>query len=504
MAQSATEPRREDAPGEPGGSSGGQSTEALKRYFEHLFANSRDMMNLFSLTQGKVVMLNQAAEDSTGYSLDELARTPVDAMYPPEERGRLAIAFERLRQTGYSSDKLRMYARNGELRDIWTRSYVVQHQPEAICLVHTLDVTEENRKRERELRNARLASLGQSSATLAHELKNALQSMQFSLGTLRTQMDEQSLTRAAGSLQRVERAVAHMDDVITGIEKAARNSVPAGGHVSLASAIENAVMLMSNYLEAKSVEVTTHFAEAIPPIWCDRTQLEQILIVLIKNAAQAMATRPVRKLHIALSHDPDRARIEVSDTGGGLAPEIEARIFEAFATTKPVGVGMGLGLSTAKQLAENQALDLTFRTRPGDGTTFAVDVPIERGLKETTEFGPLASKVVLVVGDDAGLLEPVASDLTQAGARVLVATSAQEASQLLRVHAVQALLCDDAMYPVSARAFVRTVRESYRGPVCLLADAHASREAPVVGMDFVIPKPVRPDTVIEVLRTLMD
>ncbi len=501
MAWDATQPSREDALV----SAAPQTAEELKRYFEHLFANSRDMMNLFSLTHGKIIMLNKAAEESTGYSMNELSRLPVEALYPSEELPTLEIAFEQLRQTGYSSNKLRMYARSGELRDIWARAYVIQREPEAICLVHTIDMTEENRKRERELRDAKLATLGQSSATLAHELKNALQSMQFSLGTLRSQLGERELGRSASSLARVERAVAHMDEVIAAIEKTARGSSTGAAYVSLASAVENALLLMAGYLDAHAVEVATSFPPSIPPVWCDRTQVEQILIVLIKNAAQAMASRRTRKLHIALICAGEQLRIEVSDTGGGLAPEMQARVFEAFATTKPVGLGMGLGLATAKQLAMNQGFDLTFQSEPGVGATFALELAIAGNPARSSDDAQLAGRVVLVVAEDPAVLGPASSTLIDAGARVLVATSTAEGLQLLRVHSVEAVVCDDGMYPVRGREFVLAARKSYRGPVCLITDQREPGEAAgaVTGVDLVVTKPVQTDALVKVVRTLV-
>lgn len=478
-----------------------EATETLKRYFEHLFANSRDIMNLFSLTQGKIIMLNRAAEEATGYTAEELSRVSIDAIYPSEEHSKLALAFERLRRTGYSSDKLRMYTRNGEQCDIWTRSYVIQHEPEVVCLVHTIDVTEENRKRERELRNAKLATLGESSATLAHELKNALQSMQFSLGALRNQICKSEIERAEVTLARIERAVAHMDDVIAGVENSARNAHTGASDVSLPGAIQNTLQLLHGYLDAKGIEVTAQFDSSLPLVWCDRTQLEQILIVLIKNAAQAMASRPTRQLRISVAKLDGRVRAELEDSGGGIPPEIEARLFTAFVTTKPAGLGTGLGLATAKQLALKNGIELTFDSRAGHGTTFALECPIRLEVPLSAE-APLGGRVVLVVGDEPAMLEAVGGALREAAARVLVATSAAEGIQLLRVHTMEVVICDDAMYPVGGQAFVREARCIYTGPVCLVVnDAVGLVRRP--GVDAVLEKPLSPEKLVATLRALV-
>ncbi len=466
--------------------------EELKLYFTHLFTNSRDMMNLFSLTQGRVIMLNTAAEQCTGYTLAELAELPIETLYPASEMPKLALAFDRLRATGYSSEKLAMYVKSGELRDIWTRSYVIQNEPECVCLVHTIDVTEENRKQERELRNARLATLGESSATMAHELKNALQSMQFNLAALRGRLADDPTSRTQTVLKRLERAASHMDDVISGIQKFARGSKHSGAYISLPSSVDAALTLMEGYIRTKGVQTSCAFEPSLPAVWSDRAQVEQILVILIKNAVQAMDGRAERRLRISVSSQPhDGARIDIDDTGGGLSEEILPRVFESFATTKPVGVGIGLGLATAKQLAANNGIDLTFQSTAGVGATFSLSFPVSRAVERDPTLGSeLAGRTILLVGDDASVLDHVTAALLQAGARTLVATSASEATQLLRVHSVEAVVCDESMYPVDAKAFLTTARTVYRGPVCLLAEPRSSGMVEGLSVSCVIWKPI--------------
>ncbi|MDB4974949.1 MAG: diguanylate cyclase/phosphodiesterase [Myxococcaceae bacterium] len=481
-----------------------ESIETLKRYFEHVFANSRDIMNLFSLTQGRVMMLNAEAERATGYSLPELQDLPVAALYPAEEHAKLQVAFEKLRDTGFSSDKLCMYARNGELRDIWTRSYIVQRVPETICIVHTIDITDENRKRERELRDAKLATLGQASATLAHELKNALQSMQFSLSTLRGQLTESGLGRAAGSLARLERAASHMDDVITGIEKSTVRTMTGAAYISVPAAVQNAVLLMRGYLTAKGIECSSQFEGALPLVWCDQAQLEQILVVLIKNAAQAMASRDLRKLSISICNEGAGLRLDVTDTGGGLPADIQPRLFEAFSTTKPLGLGHGLGLATAKQLALDNELEMSFATQPGVGTTFSLGFRSGSETDARRDSTLLGGRVVLVLSDDPALIAQSQNELKEAGARTLFASSAAEGIQLLRVHSISAIICDDAMYPVNGRQFVAQARELYRGPVCLVVNNRADYPPNMlVGVDSVISKPVLTRDLVVLLDALL-
>lgn len=472
--------------------------EDLKLYFTHLFANSRDMMNLFSLTQGRIIMLNTAAEQCTGYTLAELSELPIERLYPPAELPKLALAFDRLRTTGYSSERLAMYVKGGELRDIWTRSYVIQKEPEWVCLVHTIDVTEDNRKQERELRNARLATLGESSATMAHELKNALQSMQFNLAFLRTRLADDTSPRTQTVLKRLERAASHMDDVISGIQKFARGSKHSSAYISLPSSVQAALTLMDGYIRTKGVQVTCDVEPALPVVWSDRAQVEQILVILIKNAVQAMDGRAERRLRVSVSSGPkDCARIDLADTGGGLPAEMLSRVFESFATTKPVGVGIGLGLATAKQLASNNGIELSFESVAGVGATFSLTFSVMRlGERDSSPGSEVAGRTILLVGDDAAVLDAATAALLEGGARTLVATSASEATQILRVHSVEVVVCDDAMYPVDAKAFLAAARSIYSGPVCLLAEPQRAGLVEGLSVSCVVWKPIRAQEII--------
>jgi CheY-like chemotaxis protein len=233
--------------------------------------------------------------------------------------------------------------------------------------------------------------------------------------------------------------------------------------------------------------------------------VEQILIVLIKNAAQAMASREQRRLSISARRLGERVRVEVADTGGGMLAEIERRVFKAFATTKPLGVGMGLGLANARQLARANGIELSFASTRGVGTTFALEFDTA-GVRagDRNGEGSLSGRILLVVGDEPECLERTRSILENAGAQALVATSQADAVQLLRVHSVEAIVCDDAMYPVRGREFAAQMRDIYRGPICLLAAPEASDALESSSaVDAIIAKPLDAQALVESLNTLV-
>ena len=103
------------------------------------------------------------------------------------------------------------------------------------------------------------------------------------------------------------------------------------------------------------------------------TQLNQVVLNLLVNAAQAIDARG--RITISTGCEADRVWFEVADTGGGIEPEVLERIFEPFYTTKPVGQGTGLGLSISYGIVQKHHGSINVTTQPGQGTTFRVSLP---------------------------------------------------------------------------------------------------------------------------------
>jgi len=123
------------------------------------------------------------------------------------------------------------------------------------------------------------------------------------------------------------------------------------------------------------INLETHLATGIPPVLGASNQLEMALINLIVNAAQAMNGRDTRELRLVTEAGDGVARIRVSDTGPGIPPPLQAKVFEPFVTTKPEGQGTGLGLSTVLMIVEDHGGRIELETGPEKGTTFTITLP---------------------------------------------------------------------------------------------------------------------------------
>jgi signal transduction histidine kinase len=136
--------------------------------------------------------------------------------------------------------------------------------------------------------------------------------------------------------------------------------------------------LKKNY-DFKQIEIKRHYDLTLSLVKCDKTEIEQVVLNLIKNAAQAMSSAAIPAPAITLrTHcEHNYACIEVSDNGPGMDAKTSKRVFEPFFTTKEVGIGTGLGLSVSYFIiTEQHKGTLSVTSKPGEGTCFVICLPL--------------------------------------------------------------------------------------------------------------------------------
>ncbi|GEM_PF-3206273 len=200
----------------------------------------------------------------------------------------------------------------------------------------------------------------------------------------------------------------------------------------------------------------------------DPSQMEQVIMNLVVNARDALPRGGT--ITVATRNLGASVAFTISDTGAGMEPRVLARIFEPFYTTKGVGRGTGLGLSTALGIVEQSGGTLEVRSRPGEGTTFTVTLPVVSSAlaqtPETVEALPATgTETLLVAEDDEGVRSLTAHHLTAAGYKVLEAPDAAEALRLLDTlsEPVHLLLTDVVMPGMGGRELAEAVRARVPG-----------------------------------------
>jgi two-component system cell cycle sensor histidine kinase/response regulator CckA len=194
----------------------------------------------------------------------------------------------------------------------------------------------------------------------------------------------------------------------------------------------------------------------------DPSQLEQIVMNLVVNARDAM-TEPGR-VSVSISATADRVLLSVADSGCGMAPEIAARVFDPYFTTKEVGKGTGLGLATVHGIVQHAHGDIEIDSNVGVGTVFRISLP-------TTDIAP-ASEVsivipvdqrgrILVVDDDEHVRRVAERILRRSGYEVRTAASGPEALAEVRRSSFDLLLTDMVMPGMTGRELARVVASEY-------------------------------------------
>ena len=240
------------------------------------------------------------------------------------------------------------------------------------------------RARTRELRDAqeglvqaaKLAALGQMSAALAHEISQPLTAQRMQLASLRLLLDQDRIDAARQALGPLEQMLTRMAALTAHLKTFARKS-PAGvrERLDLARVLEQALQLLETPLRTAGVHL--HLQVTQPAyVRGDAIRLEQVLINLVRNALDAMASAPTKQMHIALHLQGEQWQLSIADSGGGIASEHIDHLFDPFFTTKPIGEGLGLGLAVSLAIAHEHGGQLSVENL-AHGARFTLALPLD-------------------------------------------------------------------------------------------------------------------------------
>lgn len=227
-------------------------------------------------------------------------------------------------------------------------------------------------ERGRAMLNAKLASIGELAAGIAHEINNPLAIIEGQMSLLDRHMNEPE--KWAQRSASIKKSVSRISHIVKGLKHYSRtNTAQVRKLESLAHIISESLVLTEWKAKKFSVAVTVEL-NTVEMIHCDPIEIEQVLVNLINNGIEAVKDEPVRELKIELTKDNNNLVVRVIDSGPGLSAETEEKMFDPFFTTKPVGEGTGLGLSIAKGIVDNHGASLCLN-RHNPGTCFEIRFP---------------------------------------------------------------------------------------------------------------------------------
>lgn len=221
----------------------------------------------------------------------------------------------------------------------------------------------------------KLAVIGQLSAGIAHELNQPLAALRTLSANAARFMERGDLTTAAGNLERIGVLVDNMGRITSQLKGFARKSSGRIVPVPVRPALENALFLLDGRLRKAGVTVALNLPDGDLSALCEPNRLEQVLVNLIGNAADAMDGQTAAALEIGAVRHGGRVVISVRDHGPGIGADAAAHLFEPFFTTKEQGVGLGLGLPISAGIIRDFGGNLDGANHPGGGAVFTVDLP---------------------------------------------------------------------------------------------------------------------------------
>jgi PAS domain S-box-containing protein len=359
-------------------------------WFRHLLESAPDALLLID-SQGKILLVNRQAELVFGFARDELIGKPVEHLVP------LALRHTHVQQRDqyFAQPRVRpMHAtqglhglhKDGHEIPVEISLSPVQGPNGTVVACAVRDVTDRLRaeqllkQRHDELAHVtRLATVGELATGLAHELNQPLYSIsnyargclrRLSAGSLPPERLREILEEIAGEADRAAK-------IIRRLRRMVQKREPVRKPLSLNHAIHEACSLSNPELKRHGATIVRHLDSKLPRVMADEIQIQQVMINLLRNAAEAMRDTPAdeRVIRVAAgSADAGFLRVDVTDAGCGIPEQDLEKVFDAFHTTRSSGMGMGLAIS--RSIVEVHGGRIWAANNPKRGATFSFTLPL--------------------------------------------------------------------------------------------------------------------------------
>jgi signal transduction histidine kinase/CheY-like chemotaxis protein len=361
--------------------------------------------------------------------------------------------------------------------------------------------------------DARIKAIGELAASAAHDLNNL-----SGIALLAVGVGLRSPAEAFDALPRIERANRAIGDLVARLQRIARP--PSGDAANLQQVIEDVVIMTTPALREQSIEVDVELSP-VPLVRCDGVLIHQIVLNLLINAIDALSGVPAegRRITIRVRDDDGVVRLTVADTGPGIAPEVLARLFEAYITTKGSGhLGLGLAASHASLMQfgghiegrnappGGALFEVTLVAAPPGGTTESKAWIRPHARAPVTEGSGRAR--ILAVDDDPDVMEIICHYLKPLGYEVFTATDPAQAIEAATSQVFDLVLCDLGLPKQSGLDVCVSLRQAgYRGKLVLMTgwDTQAlSTDQRAAECDLLLKKPFRGTELIQVIDSLLE
>ena len=236
------------------------------------------------------------------------------------------------------------------------------------------DVTDRAELEQRLVQADKLSSIGLLAAGVAHEVNTPLAVISTYAQMLAKQVADD--TQKSVILDKIAKQTFRASEIVNSLLNFSRTSSSAFGEVKLNRVIQETLSLLEHQLQKTGIQVHTDFDPELGPIHGNAGKLQQVFLNLILNARDAMRTGGA--LEVRTWQEGSRARVEVADSGTGIAPEHLHRVYDPFFTTKPARQGTGLGLAVTYGIIQEHGGSIEVSNRPGGGAQFRIELPLAK------------------------------------------------------------------------------------------------------------------------------
>jgi len=347
--------------------------------------------------KGKLLIFNDAAVEVSGYSVDEaLNHLNIRDLYPGDGAREV---MRKLRSEEYGGKgKLKTYhvnvlGKNKELIPISLYASIIYEGDREVATIGFFHDLRDRIRMQKDLEKTQLlllqsekmASLGKLSAGVAHQLNNPLAGI---ILFTKLVMEEYVLDeKIQDDLRRILTDAARCRDIVKELLEFSRQTSQLMRPHDVNKAISRILFLLENQTIFHNIDIEKSLEPSLPLVQANMQQLNHVFMNIILNAADAMEGKGKLTLKSYHLPDKDRVGIEISDTGPGIPEDIQNRIFDPFFTTKEEGRGTGLGLSMVYGIVETHGGKITAKSKPGEGATFIIELPIATNDNKGDESG---------------------------------------------------------------------------------------------------------------------
>jgi PAS domain S-box-containing protein len=479
---------------------------------------------------GRVTFLNPVAEQLTGWKLDEAVGRPLTEIFRiinEETRQIVENPVEKVLATGRIvglANSTVLIARDGceyPIDDCASPILDDAGQISGVVLVFR-DVTEERRREAELLQAQKMEAIGRLAGGIAHDFNNLLTVISGYTVLLREGLGADSPWREA--IEQIETASRRGADLTRQLLAYCRKQIIQPRICSLNQLVTDSLKMLRRVLPA-AIELVTELTPHDTTIKVDPAQMDQVIVNLVLNARDAMPDGGRLRLttfrgETQSGQDPfptggPFVALEVADTGTGMDPATMARIWEPFFTTKEVGHGTGLGLSTVYGIVKQAGGHIVVKSRRGEGSSFVVALP---GVEDTVAARttsvvastfPQGHETILLVDDDDAVRSLAAMVLRSCGYKILEASSGIEAAEMVAHYddTIHLLLTDLVMPQMSGRTLADIVRSQISGIKVLFMTGYSEvpmTQSPAGEAVWCLLKPFTPQQMAERVREVLD